>query len=276
MKCAKVDCNWGDIAETSPCCVCGRLVHHLCSNELCTQPGIDLSKSRSCVSRFFNADSDSQELTPSSTSGISCSTVIDLAQAEDMEEEGAPNGIPDHIVHSPPKNATDPVWNLIHRLEKPATYKGMAYTHICLLCVRTKVWQESICRVGNASNAKSHLVSSHKKYDMAVQVHQHRLSRSDRHMVHVAPKAEVKRQASPSPTSPVVQPSKRQKTWWKAPVSRDQISGHIARWLIRDGLAHNMVTTPAFHDFLAGVTGDANATIPSSKTYNDILDNHFE
>jgi hypothetical protein len=36
-----------------------------------------------------------------------------------------------------------------------------------------------------------------------------------------------------------------------------------------------MVTTPSFRDLLVGVTGDPNATIPSSKTYNDILDNHY-
>ncbi|KAE9034827.1 hypothetical protein PR001_g7253 [Phytophthora rubi] len=37
-----------------------------------------------------------------------------------------------------------------------------------------------------------------------------------------------------------------------------------------------MVTTPAFHCFLASVTADPNVTVPSSKTYIDILDNHFE
>ncbi|POM60920.1 hypothetical protein PHPALM_30156, partial [Phytophthora palmivora] len=40
-------------------------------------------------------------------------------------------------------------------------------------------------------------------------------------------------------------------------------------------LAHHIVTTPVFHDFLVGVTGDPNVTVPSSKAYNEILDNHY-
>jgi len=37
-----------------------------------------------------------------------------------------------------------------------------------------------------------------------------------------------------------------------------------------------MVTTQPFRDFLAGVTGDPKATVPSRSTYNDILDAHYE
>ncbi|ETM41676.1 hypothetical protein L914_12568 [Phytophthora nicotianae] len=36
-----------------------------------------------------------------------------------------------------------------------------------------------------------------------------------------------------------------------------------------------MITTPAFRDFLAGVTGKPDVTVPSHKTYNDILDTHY-
>ncbi|POM72698.1 Hypothetical protein PHPALM_10550, partial [Phytophthora palmivora] len=46
--------------------------------------------------------------------------------------------------------------------------------------------------------------------------------------------------------------------------------------MVNFGRAHNMVTAAAFHEMLVGITGNPNVTAPSSKTYNDILDNHFE
>ncbi|POM72699.1 Hypothetical protein PHPALM_10551 [Phytophthora palmivora] len=59
-----------------------------------------------------------------------------LHAAEEKEEPI--NSIPDHIVHKPPANSTDPVWELTHRLDTSSTYKGKTYTHIYLLCVKTK------------------------------------------------------------------------------------------------------------------------------------------
>ncbi|EGZ24662.1 hypothetical protein PHYSODRAFT_325756 [Phytophthora sojae] len=166
-------------------------------------------------------------------------TVIDLAQDDAEEKEEPVNSIPDDGVHKPPANSTDPVWELIHRLDTPSIYKDKTYTHICLLCVQTKTWQDSLCRAGNASNAETHLVSIHKDHELTIQEQRRRLTRADRYMV-------------------------QQKT------------GHIARWLIRDGHAHNMVTTAAFHEMLVGITGNPNVTVLSTKMYNDILDNHFE
>ncbi|KUF64610.1 hypothetical protein AM587_10016903 [Phytophthora nicotianae] len=42
MKCAKVDCEWGEVLQTDPCSVCGRQVHHICSNDI--YDGGELSK----------------------------------------------------------------------------------------------------------------------------------------------------------------------------------------------------------------------------------------
>uniref|UniRef100_H3GMY1 Uncharacterized protein n=1 Tax=Phytophthora ramorum TaxID=164328 RepID=H3GMY1_PHYRM len=237
--------------------------------------------SSACVTKFFSSDSDSQELTPSSTSGISQSstaTVIDLAQREEEQEQEqeATDRIPDHIAHAPPMNSTDPIWDVIHQLEEAFTYKGKKFTHICLLCTESKTWKDSLCRASNSTNAKTHLVASHKDHEMAIQEQQRRLKRADRYMVQVNTRKNVKRLASSVRNSQEEQPIKRQKTWWKAPVIQEQISGHIARWLIRDGLPHNIVTTPAFRDFLVGVTGDPNVTVPAAKTYNEILDNHYD
>uniref|UniRef100_H3H8J3 Uncharacterized protein n=1 Tax=Phytophthora ramorum TaxID=164328 RepID=H3H8J3_PHYRM len=243
-----------------------------------SQPGFCSS---ACVTKFFSSDSDSQELTPSSTSGISQSstaTVIDLAQREEEQEQEqeATDRIPDHIAHAPPMNSTDPIWDVIHQLEEAFTYKGKKFTHICLLCTESKTWKDSLCRASNSTNAKTHLVASHKDHEMAIQEQQRRLKRADRYMVQVNTRKNVKRLASSVRNSQEEQPIKRQKTWWKAPVIQEQISGHIARWLIRDGLPHNIVTTPAFRDFLVGVTGDPNVTVPAAKTYNEILDNHYD
>ncbi|KAL3658148.1 hypothetical protein V7S43_016779 [Phytophthora oleae] len=52
--------------------------------------------SRDCVRAFFAAESDSQELTPSSTSGISHSSqdvLIDLAQGDPEAVEEHPNDV---------------------------------------------------------------------------------------------------------------------------------------------------------------------------------------
>ncbi|KAG7389009.1 hypothetical protein PHYPSEUDO_011472 [Phytophthora pseudosyringae] len=54
--------------------------------------------------KFFHPDSDSQELTPSSISGISVSsqaTIIDLAQADTEEKIEATSLVPDNITHGP-------------------------------------------------------------------------------------------------------------------------------------------------------------------------------
>ncbi|KAG2815670.1 hypothetical protein PC119_g14615 [Phytophthora cactorum] len=76
MKCAKVGCCFGDLEKTSPCCICGRQVHHICSNELCSNA--ELSKrfcSSTCVNDYLGNDNNSQKQTPSSSpSGISISS----------------------------------------------------------------------------------------------------------------------------------------------------------------------------------------------------------
>ncbi|KAE9270220.1 hypothetical protein PR003_g30903, partial [Phytophthora rubi] len=56
--------------------------------------------SLACVRKFFNEDSEPQELTPSSTFGISCAsdaTVIDLAQTEVEREPEPTHAVPSHI-----------------------------------------------------------------------------------------------------------------------------------------------------------------------------------
>ncbi|KAJ8524865.1 hypothetical protein ON010_g16251 [Phytophthora cinnamomi] len=72
----------------------------------------------------------------------------------------------------------------------------------------------------NVSNVEAHVVSKRKQHELAIQVQQHRLSLADRFMVQVAPKAEEKHQAPPKFSEPAVQPTKRQKTWWKSLVTR--------------------------------------------------------
>ncbi|ETK70691.1 hypothetical protein F441_22939 [Phytophthora nicotianae CJ01A1] len=76
--------------------------------------------SRACVNKLTGDDNNSQDLTPSSLS-ISASSqtmVIDLAQ-RDQEDNPTPNcNIPDTIVHRVTPNTTDPIWTVIHELEK--------------------------------------------------------------------------------------------------------------------------------------------------------------
>jgi hypothetical protein len=173
------------------------------------------------------------EFTPSSTSGISLSSdsLADLAQteAEEEEKEADPtNVIPDHIVHDPPANSTDKVWELIHRLEELVMHRGKSFTHFCMLCLETKSLKESLCRAMHTSNAKSHLLSGHKEHALAAEEQQHRLKRTERY----TEKLTVKREKRPPDTASPAddeKPTKRQKTWWKAPASPDQVTGHVAR-----------------------------------------------
>ncbi|KAG6949995.1 hypothetical protein JG688_00014380 [Phytophthora aleatoria] len=41
------------------------------------------------------------------------------------------------------------------------------------------------------------------------------------------------------------------------------------------GLLYNTSPTTAFREMMHTLTGDSNATLPSIKTYNDVLDNHY-
>ncbi|KAG1708729.1 hypothetical protein DVH05_022354 [Phytophthora capsici] len=153
-------------------------------------------------------------------------------------------------------------------------HNGAEYTHICLLCLQNNAWKDSLCRAKNTSNAKDHLVSKHKEHEWAQREKEHRSKRTQKFSEALEPKADIKRAAEP--IQKTGQRIKRQKKFgWNAPVPMDKISGHIARWLIRDGLPRNMTTTPAFRDFLAGVSRQPDVTVPSHKTYNDILDSHY-
>ncbi|ETI43532.1 hypothetical protein L914_11067 [Phytophthora nicotianae] len=153
-------------------------------------------------------------------------------------------------------------------------HNGAEYTHICLLCLQQNEWKDSLCRARHTSNAKDHLVSIHREHEWAIKEQEHRSNRTKRLEVKVSPKEEAKRSAEPDDHAQ--QPDKRQKKLsWEAPVSKDKVSGHIVRWLIHDGLPRNLTTTPAFKEFLAGVTGKSDVTIPSHRTYNAILDNHY-
>ncbi|ETL24391.1 hypothetical protein L916_21595 [Phytophthora nicotianae] len=121
--------------------------------------------SRACVNKLTGDDNNSQDLTPSSLS-ISASSqtmVIDLAQ-RDQEDNPTPNcNIPDTIVHRVTPNTTDPIWTVIHELEKKKKYN-----HICTICTKTKTWQQSQCKTAHASNAKSHLILAHKSHELAM------------------------------------------------------------------------------------------------------------
>jgi hypothetical protein len=46
-------CFLSTVKETSPCCICGRPVHHVCSNELCSD---ELSIPRANGNRVWNVE----------------------------------------------------------------------------------------------------------------------------------------------------------------------------------------------------------------------------
>ncbi|KAL3672445.1 hypothetical protein V7S43_001744 [Phytophthora oleae] len=220
--------------------------------------------------------------TPSSTSGISASsaaTVVDLRDVNqedrvetvrDVNEDDnveTSSFIPDEISHGP--QANDFIWQIVHKLDKEVPYRGKEFTHICLEC--------------NATNAKSHLVSKHKTHPEAAKENKRRLQRANRFTVKTDTKitdtadtvTEVtsKRQRTSEPKGPG---AKRRSTFWTPPFNQDKVTAHISRWLIRDGLPHHMITTPAFRELLVGITGNPSVTVPSLKTYNDILDKSYE
>ncbi|OWZ01430.1 hypothetical protein PHMEG_00027181 [Phytophthora megakarya] len=205
-------------------------------------------------------------------SGISASsqaTEVDLTVA-DVEEKPPPviDSIPPAIGHRAPDGATDAVWTVVHVLDKPHQFRKKLYTHICLLCAQTKQWERALCKTAHASNAKSHLVRKHSDHSIATEELQHRQTRADG----IVQRSEVKRKA---PEGQGYEPEKRHKIFFTPKLKQDFICGHVSRWLINDGLPYNMITTPAFREMISGLTGDANTTIPATKTYNEILDSHY-
>ncbi|KAG6949996.1 hypothetical protein JG688_00014381 [Phytophthora aleatoria] len=82
---------------------------------------------------------------------------------------------PRDCTHTPPANTYDTVWNLAHNLDTNVSYKNKTYTRICLICLETKTWNESLCRTSHVSNAKTHLVSAHKDHPEVMKAEKQRL-----------------------------------------------------------------------------------------------------
>ncbi|POM59317.1 hypothetical protein PHPALM_31969 [Phytophthora palmivora] len=229
-------------------------------------PGIG-SDTRQCVKTFFTVDGDAEEFTPSSISGISVSsevTVVDLRQDKEEVVTATTNSIPDEILHY--TQASNFIWQMIHKLEKPMSHKGKKFTHICLECLIEHHWKDSLCNATHTSNAKTHLLLEHKDHPEAVKAKNRRLQRARRFT------------EQPRRIEEQARDTKRQKKLW--PASQDQIFGFIARWLIQDvvhlGLPYNTITTPAFRELIIGITGNSNVKLPSSKIFNDILDKSYD
>ncbi|GMF43490.1 unnamed protein product [Phytophthora fragariaefolia] len=88
MKCASVNCSWTELTTTDPCVVCGRGVHHLCSNEL--YDGRSLSErfcSASCLYQWNTVTSPGPASVPIESdirdlrNSISQDTVLSTSQA---------------------------------------------------------------------------------------------------------------------------------------------------------------------------------------------------
>ncbi|KAL3662395.1 hypothetical protein V7S43_012722 [Phytophthora oleae] len=110
----------------------------------------------------------------------------------------------------------------------------------------------------------------HGDHDIGCQKRVLREERSSRIVAKTSPGNATKRDAPSNSSQPK---EKRQKRWWKTTVT--EITGNISRWLIRDGLPYNVVTTPAFRTMIAGLTGEKDVPLMSSKTYNDIASSHY-
>ncbi|GMF29583.1 unnamed protein product [Phytophthora fragariaefolia] len=141
------------------------------------------------VSKYFPDADESQEL--SQMSNGSASTMIDLAQPDEDIHTSPSFNIPATVTHRPPEHSTDPIWTVIHKLDQPVEYKRKTFTHICLICAKSKDWRRCLCKTAHASNAKSHLVRNHNGHELAVREEQHRVQRAQRFIVDGSSKRDI-------------------------------------------------------------------------------------
>ncbi|KAE9278236.1 hypothetical protein PF008_g28662 [Phytophthora fragariae] len=187
MKCASSDCSCEELTATDPCVVCGRGVHHICSNDLYDHGNLsERFCSATCVYQWktstsspvsaesdnkshmlFGRSSQASVLSESQASGAPLgqpdqSLVVDLTVTSATSPSSSCHsssssgvdafGIPMEVYHYRQQNCRHNVWDIAHRLETPYTktsgHDMDAFTHVCLLCA-----QQLTCRPYAAPNA---------------------------------------------------------------------------------------------------------------------------
>ncbi|POM78013.1 Hypothetical protein PHPALM_4515, partial [Phytophthora palmivora] len=195
MKCASIDCSCEELTATDPCVVCGRGVHHICSNELYDSGALsERFCSASCLYQYKTVTSppsgalesgfEAQEM-PSSSSQVSQSST---SSGVDVY------GIPLEIIHFRQQNSRHEVWEMAHRLATPVsktTGQDMEpFTHICLLCAQQltcntfagpSAWEGAVHRWSNTSNVKSHMISLHDDHPLGMAEASLKLKTATRH-----------------------------------------------------------------------------------------------
>ncbi|KAG6943496.1 hypothetical protein JG687_00018417 [Phytophthora cactorum] len=157
MKRTKAGCTLFDVVEQSSCCICGRSVHHICSNELCGDEELSkrlVSNLRVCVCTYPNEGEELEQSSHFNSQGMSASSQATDVSLASLTNDSIPSeqasthqqiGIPDSITHSRGPRARDDMWDMIHVLDAPVNIHEKQYTHICTICAKTEPRKRALC-----------------------------------------------------------------------------------------------------------------------------------
>ncbi|KAI9991368.1 hypothetical protein PInf_019049 [Phytophthora infestans] len=171
-------------------------------------------------------------------------------------------GIPLDIHHSRQLGKRDNVWDVAHVLAAPYSIgnddDAERFTHICLICAANAASQPNAAgnaretvlrRWSHTSNVKDHMVAMHESHPVGMAEVKKRTKRARRQIASVM----------------------------------NDVSGYISQRvtesqepMAKRGLPYNTVVTKDFRNLIQRVTGTANVTILSSKTYASMLEASFQ
>ncbi|EEY62241.1 uncharacterized protein PITG_14162 [Phytophthora infestans T30-4] len=297
---------------TDPCSICDQPVHHLCSNDLCDPSNIAVRFcSSTCVAEWksknlmvtnaaddritfetmgWSPDSSCQESSQTASSGSTEPFFCQISDATLPPDTPAcvdSYGIPLDIHHSRQLGKRDNVWDVAHVLAAPYSIgnddDAERFTHICLICAANAASQPNAAgnaretvlrRWSHTSNVKDHMVAMHESHPVGMAEVKKRTKRARRQIASVMNDVSgyISQRVTES-QEPMAKRGALQKLW--SPTQKE-LHVHIPRWLINDGLPYNTVVTKDFRNLIQRVTGTANVTILSSKTYASMLEASFQ
>ncbi|KAI9994682.1 hypothetical protein PInf_011508 [Phytophthora infestans] len=312
MKCSFVDCINPGLTKTDPCSICDQPVHPLCSNDLCDPGNIAVRFcSSTCVAEWkskslmvtnaaddritfettgWSPDSSCQQSSQTASSGSTepfFSQISDATLSPDPPACVDSYGIPLDIHHYRQLGKRDNVWDVAHVLAAPYSIgnddDAERFTHICLICAANatsqpnaagNVWETGLRRWSHTSNVKAHMVAMHGPHPVGMAEVKKRTKRARRQIDSVmnVVSGYLSQRVTES-QEPMAKRGALQKLW--SPTQKE-LNVHIARWLINDGLPYNTAVSEDFRNLIQRVTGTANVTILSSKTYASMLEASFQ
>ncbi|OWZ01418.1 hypothetical protein PHMEG_00027196, partial [Phytophthora megakarya] len=187
-------------------------------------------------------------------------------------------GIPLSVTHSRKVGITDPVWDLVHVLDKPYRKRNpwkqsaQVYRNICLLCCedvkarkRTTLysWEEALRNTRHTSNAKDHIVSKHKDHPLAILVEHSITQKAKDDVVSAETDAQdvqdltgdTTTTVAPDSTVAVATTTSRSPQRFFKP-NEKTLHVLISKWLITQGIPFPACRSRPFEEMMRAATGN--------------------